>query len=262
MVQSIRDHERFEVDEGDRVHAFLGHYLQIVERFVVHPNNADHFRSLLDAHRPLLEKLATDREEGVNIEETLPEDLGKYKSTVVRLVNDFRQEPRRLMSAVQSDMKRRGFRIWSNAPAGGHYCFLYFRNESMDETRKSLGLPWWQARWSVSFGRREVKLWLEFDLKSKEARATRPVVDRITRFMKDNPVNASPGGRAKYPWTLAGNYLIAYEHPLVTDEELIATPAAEIEDATLRKLEAFLGLDWTRIETYLKCMAFDPAVRT
>ena len=55
-------------------------------------------------------------------------------------------------------------------------------------------------------------------------------------------------------------YLIAYKHTLVTDEELVATPAAEIEDVTLRKLAEFLDLDFTRIETYLKCMAFDPAV--
>ena len=58
-------------------------------------------------------------------------------------------------------------------------------------------------------------------------------------------------------WT---NYLIAYEHPLMTDEELVATPTAEIEDVTLRKLEEFLDGDFKRIETYLKCLAFDPAV--
>ena len=260
IVKSLRDHGRF-VDEGDRVRAFLGHYLEIVERFIAHPNTAnDYFRSLLDDHRPLLERLLKVREDGAeNIAEVLSEDDGKYGSTLGRLVNDFRQEPKRLRSAVQSFLKRRGFRIWSNTPAGGHWCFLYFRSNSTDETRKSLVLPWWQARWSISFGRREVTLSLEFDLTSKEAKATRPVVDRITRFMKDNPIDTSPEGRAKYSMDVRWGYLIAYEHPLMTDEELVATPAAEIEDVTLRKLAAFLDRDFRRIETYLQCLAFDPA---
>ena len=46
----------------------------------------------------------------------------------------------------------------------------------------------------------------------------------------------------------------------MTAEELSATPAAEIEDVTLSKMSGFLDVDFRRIETYLKCMAFDPAV--
>ena len=254
IVKSIRDRGRFEVAEGEKVRAFLGHYLEIVERFTVRDVGDDHFRSLLDCHRPLLDRLLKVREEGDgNLDGVLPEDLGKYGTTVGRLVNDFRQEPERLRSAVKSFLKRRGFRIWGG---GG---FLYFRNRHTDATRESLNLPWWQARWTVGFAPRWVNLSLEFALTGKEASATLPVVDRITRFMKDNPINASPEGRNKYPMEVR-TYLIAYKHTLVTDEELVATPAAEIEDVTLRKLAEFLDLDFTRIETYLKCMAFDPAV--
>ena len=38
------------------------------------------------------------------------------------------------------------------------------------------------------------------------------------------------------------------------------TTTSEIRDATLRKLKCFLEEDHSRIETYLQCMAFDPAV--
>ena len=256
IVKSIHDHGRFESDEGDRIRAFLGHYLEIVERFIVHPETAnDYFWSLLDDHRPLLERLLKNREEGVeNIEEALSDDLGKYRGTVRRLVNDFRHEPGRLRLAVKSLLKRRGFRIWG--PGG----FLYFRNHDTDETRESLNLPWWQARWTMGFAPRWVNMSLEFPLTGKEAQATRPVVDRIARFLKDNPIDTSPEGRAKYPNNVRSGYLVAYAHPLMTDEELIATPAAEIEKVALGKMAAFLDQDFTRVEAYLKCLAFDPAV--
>ena len=69
------------------------------------------------------------------------------------------------------------------------------------------------------------------------------------------------GTRKKYPmdvrWTY---YLIAYEYHLMTDEDLVSTPTAEIEAVTQRKLEEFLDGDFKRIETYLKCLTFDPAV--
>lgn len=45
----------------------------------------------------------------------------------------------------------------------------------------------------------------------------------------------------------------------LTDADLSATPMSEIRDATLRQVECFLDEDYSRIETCLKCMAFEPA---
>ncbi len=231
------------------VQAFIRQYLDMVERWF--RPGGEGFKAMLDDYRPLLERLANDREEGAGkTAEVLPEDLSEYRSTVCRLVNDFRQEHLRLSSAVRSFLKRKGFQTWGR---GG---FLYFRNLATDKTRESLNLPWWQGRWTMGFAPRWVNLSLEFGL----GKGTRPVVDRIARFMKDNPIDTSPEGRAKYPVKHRSGHLIAYAHTLVTDEELMATPAAEIENVALEKMTAFLDLDFTRVETYLKCLAFDPAV--
>ena len=131
----------------------------------------------------------------------------------------------------------------------------------MEETRKSLGLSW-HPRWSIVFGRREVLLQLQIDPPKKE---WGPAVDRTIDFMKHHPIDASQGRRGRYPldrasWSV-GCFLV-YKHPLMTDADLSATPTAEITDATLRRVKSFLDEDYRRIETYLQCMAFDPAVPT
>ena len=140
-------------------------------------------------------------------------------------------------------------------PPGGRSCFLYFWNASMEDTRKSANtsFPWW----SLIFGHRGVSVSLEFRF-SKESR---PGIDRITKFMKENPIDASPEGADKYLMQIRwGSYFIVYEHALMTDEELSATPVSKTAEVTLRRMAAFLDRDFRRIETYLRCLAFDPAL--
>ena len=48
----------------------------------------------------------------------------------------------------------------------------------------------------------------------------------------------------------------------MTDADLSSTPTSEIKDATLRRVESFLDEDYSRIETYLRCMTLDPGVPT
>ena len=142
IVKSIRERERFEFDEGERVRAFLGHYLEIVERFAGQPDaGPDYFTTLLEDHGLILNKLLKEREEGVGgVDEDAPDELGTYRKTLDRL--------------------------------------------------------------------------------------------------------------------------IVYRHWLMTDDELSAIPVSEIEDVALRKIAVFLDRDFRRIETYLKCMAFDPGAAT
>ncbi len=259
IVRSLRQRESFDFDEGERVRAFLGHYLEIVESFAVQPEvNRDYFTTLLDDHRPILNRLSEEREERADgVVGYLPDDLGGYTETVDRLVSDFRQQPQQLRSAVETFLRGRGFQTRRNTPPGGRWFFLYFWNASMEEARKSLNLPW-QPRWVIAFHRREVLLQLQLDPSKEEAAG--PVVDRITRFMKENPIDAFSERRNRYPmdvpWT---GCLMVYKHPLMTDEVLSTTPVAEIQAVTLRRMSAFLERDFRRIETYLKCLAFDPA---
>ena len=83
--------------------------------------------------------------------------------------------------------------------------------------------------------------------------------------MKQHPIDTSRERKGRYPlepapWA-AGCFLV-YKHRLMTDAELSATPTSEIKDATLQRVESFLDEDYRRIETYLQCMAFEPAVPT
>ncbi len=128
----------------------------------------------------------------------------------------------------------------------------------MEETRKSLGFSSWYPRWVIIFSHREVLLQLQIDPPKKE---WGPAVDRTTEFMKQYPIDTFRERRGRYPldspW--AGCFMV-YKHLLMTDADLSATPTSEIKDATLRRVESFLAEDYRRIETYLHCMAFDPAV--
>ncbi len=131
----------------------------------------------------------TEREEGAGSDDavSLPNDPGEYRTTVDRLVNDFRQKPRNLRSDVQTFLRGRGFRTWTNTSSAYQTYYLYFSNAGMNETRKSLGLSWY-PRWSIKFGHREVSLQLQIDPPKKE---WGPAVDRITEFMKQHPIDTS-----------------------------------------------------------------------
>ena len=259
IVKSIREREQFEFDEGERVRAFLGHYLEIVERFVGQPEtDRDYFTTLLEDHRLVLNKLLKEREDGVGgVDKDGPDELGTYRKTLDRLINDFRQKPRRLRSAIQTFLKGRGFRTWTNTPPGYQWFYLYLSDPSMEATRKSLNIPW-LPRWSIILGHREVLLQLQF---TPPEEGMKPAVDRIAEFMQENPIDPSPERRERYPMDIRfGGHLVVYRHRLITDDELSAIPVSEIEDVALGKMAAFLDQDFRRIETYLKCMAFDPGV--
>ena len=261
IVDSIRERGRFQSEEGERVRAFLAHYLEVVRKLTVQPETgADYFGKLLDEHRDVLNRLLKEREEGAG-GDAAPSlnDLGEYTATVDRLVNDFRQKPRQLRSDVRTFLQGKGHRTWTKTSAAYQLYFLYFSNARMDETRKSLGFSWY-PRWVITFSHREVLLQLQIDPPKKERG---PAVDRIVDFMKQHPIDTSRERRERYPlgpapWA-AGCFLV-YEHPLMTEADLSDTPTSEIRDATLRKLQCFLEEDYCRIETYLQCMAFDPAV--
>ena len=262
IVNSIRERDRFRSEESERVRAFLGQYLEIVERLIAQPETeTNYFSTLLDDYGHVLNSLLKTREEGAGRGDValLPDDLGEYRTTVDQLVSDFRQKPRQLRSDVRAFLQARGFRTWTNTASAYQTYYLYFSNASMEETRKSLGFPWY-PRWAIIFSHREVLLQLQIDPPKKEAG---PAVDRITGFMKQHPIDASRERRGRYPlgdpWP--GCFMV-YKHSLMTDVDLSATPTSEIKDATLRRMECFLDEDYSRIETYLQCMAFAPAVPT
>ena len=95
-MDSIRQRERFPSEEGEKVRAFLGQYLEIVARLTAQPETeSDHLNVLLDEYGHVLDGLLTAREDGAGSGDavSLANDLGEYKVAVDRLVNDFRQKP-------------------------------------------------------------------------------------------------------------------------------------------------------------------------
>ena len=263
ILNAIRQHERLQSEEGDRVRAFLGHYLEVVRKLTAQPETgADDFGKLLDEQRHVLNRLLTEREEGAAGDAvSLPNDLGEYRTTVDRLVNDFRQKPRQLRSDVRTFLQGKGYRTWTKSSAAYETYYLYFTNALMDETRKKLGFSWY-PRWAIIFSRGEVLLRLQIDPPKKERG---PAVDRIVNFMKQHPIETSQDREGRYPlgpapW--AASCFLVYQHYLITEADVSDTPTSEIRDATLRKVKCFLEEDYCRIETYLQCLAFDPAVPT
>ncbi len=202
-MDSIRQRERFESEEGKKVRTFLGQYLEIVARLAERPETeSDYFGTLLDDYGHVLNELLTEREKGFGSgdEVSSANDLGEYKMTVDRLVNDFRQKPRQLRSDVQAFLRGRGFRTWSNTSTAYQLYYLYFSNARMEETRKSLGVPW-HPRWVIVFSHREVVLQLQIDPSKKD---WGPAVDRIIGFMKQHPIDPSQGRRGGTRWTARG----------------------------------------------------------
>ena len=262
IVDSIREHERLQSEQGEGVRVFLGQYLEIVGRLTAQAETgADYFATLLDHYEHVLNKLLKERDEGADGGDTVSaaNDLGEYMATVDRLVNDFRQKPRQLRSDVRTFLQGEGFRTRTKTSAAYQLYYLYFSNARMDETRKSLGLSWY-PRWVIVFSRRQVSLQLQLDPPKQERG---PAFDRIMEFMKQHPIDTSRERRYLLgPDPSEAVRFMVYKHRLMTDDDLSDTPTSEIKDTTLRKVKCFLEEDYRRIETYLQCLAFDPAVPT
>ena len=131
----------------------------------------------------------------------------------------------------------------------------------MDIATRALG-AYGSFQWAIIFSRREVFVQLQFCNLDKN---TKPVVDRITEFMRGTPVDSSGLGKVRYPMEIpwAGCFHV-YKHFLFTDEDLSDMSTSTIRRQALQKMKRFLDGDenrvgdYRRIEDYFKCLAFDP----
>ena len=262
IVSSLLLGPRFPSSE---VRTFIGHYLKVIDRITSPPvTETDYFGKLLDEHGPALHRLAEKREEDAGIVDQEPFGThATYKNPVDRLLRDFRQEPRRLRSDVRTFLEDagRGFRTWTNDQSRHSTYYLYFTNAAMDMATRALGV-YGSFQWAIIFSRREVFVQLQFCNLDKN---TKPVVDRITEFMRGTPVESSGLGKVRYPMEIpwAGCFHV-YKHCLFTDEDLSDMSTSTIRRQALQKMKRFLDGDenrvgdYRRIEDYFKCLAFDP----
>ena len=238
---------------------FVEQYLEIVDRMLRPRDQQASFDALVVQHHDLLMKLVTEREEGLQkMRRELDAQHAECGSTLDRLLDDLRQEPVDLRSQVKRYLHGQGFKTkmtgrLKGARRGG--LWLSFSNVNMDEINERLNAEG-PLEWTMSFTHRRVELGLYFPLKNKR-NDERPVLDRLQKFMVENPIARHRAER--YP--LEGNWFCVYRHPLMTDEELAATPLSRMKVETLERMERFFADDYRTIEGYLKCLAFDPLGR-
>ena len=238
----------------------VGQYLEIVDRMLRPRDQQASFDALAARHHALLTRLVTEREKRLQkARQELDAQRAEYGSTVDRVLNDFRQEPADLRAQVKRYLHGHGFKTriggkLKGAREGG--LWLYFSTASMDEINEKLDAEG-PLQWSMSFTPRRVELGLYFPWKHKINDA-RPVLDRLQKFMIDNPIDRERAER--YP--LEGKrWFCVYRHPLMINEELATTPLSRLKVEGLERMDRFLADDYRTIDGYLRCLAFDPLGR-
>ena len=238
--------------EREEVAAFVRQYLVAVGRLIGPQEHDDHyFRKLLTGHQSLLRHmfgvLVNDGEDKVG--ETVPDRHAHYRATVVRLVRDFGQEPKRLREAVRQMLTDRGMATTITSSKGKRAFWLYWGLEEAE----ALGIDGWCIRWCIDFQYREVRALLEVPSYGHEE-----MVNRILAFMRETPVDRRL--RDRYPMrSKEFNYFDIYSHQLVGDDILSGRSTAAVTEAVLREVANFLDSedsDYKRIRDYFKCLAF------
>ena len=238
--------------EREEVAAFVRQYLVAVGRLIgPEEHDSDYFRKLLDGHQSLLrhmfEVLVNDGDDKVGA--TLPDRHAHYRGTVVRLVRDFGQEPKRLREAVRQMLKNRGMATTITSARGGGEWYL---NWDLEEA-ETLGIGGGCFRWVIAFLYREVRAWLWIPPHCRGE-----PVNRILAFLRETPVDRRH--RDRYPMAGAGyGYFGIYSHRLVGDDILSGRSTAAVTEEVLREVQGFLDSedsDYKRIRDYFKCLAF------
>ena len=118
----------------------------------------------------------------------------------------------------------------------------------------------WSLNWSIGFSPGGVTVTLKFPSRFKAA-----AKDNVIRFMQENPIERwLPPGEADRYLTESmdkefGN-LIAYRNNLLDSKNLAGLSFRESTELLRKKLDEFFarGSDYDRIETWFRCLAFDP----
>ncbi len=246
-VQQCIERVRDSVDsENAEIRSFLSQYLDVVKRLTTSSGiERNYFTKLVDAHRPILKKLLKEMTQEQE-EQLLLKDISRdHRATIERLVSDFGREPKRLGRSIQAFLKTTrgmGTRLLPNK-----YGTEFWLSWRMDDVAKALGIEW-RIRWELAFSYRGVQANLYFELNRK----TRPVIERIEKFMREEGVATD-----KLTWEWQENYVYVYRHPLV-NEEMLSTPFVEVEKATREKVDEFLESEYRTVQGYFKCLAFGP----
>ena len=240
----------------EEVAAFIRQYLVAVGRLIgPDESDADYFRKLLDDHHSLLKNMSgVLGEEGGEhkVRAMVPERHAHYRDTVVRLVNDFGQEPERLRSEVRDLLTSRGIATTITASKGKACLWLSW--DLQEAQGLGLGGTGGHIYWVLEFALRSVVVKLEAFPGRRDA------VDRIVACMRNTPVDRHR--RDRYPMKAgAFGYFDFYRHQLVGDDVLSGRSTTAVTEAVRQAVDEFLDAedsDYTRINDYFRCLAFRP----
>ncbi len=229
------------------VRSFVPQYREVVER-IIHPGGRI-VEKLLDMFAPTLKRLSE-----ANGAAAIKQVDESRRETLRELVGAFRQRPAEQRSEIEEYLKSKGFK--TTRTGRGSARWLTWESREGVRILKSAG----SLNWSIGFSPGGVTVSLSFPPWIKGT-----VKDNVIRFMKENPIERwlPPGEADRY---LTGNmdeeygYLAAYSNRLLDSGDLAGLSFRESTELLRVKLDEFFaqGSDYDRIETFLRCLAFDP----
>ena len=122
------------------VETFVQQYLELLERQFGFTEGGD-FRALLDDHHPILEKLLRllERDGADSVGGKVPEDRDEYRKALVRLVQESRQDPKRLRKEMADYLNSKGYKTQFVAFAPKWYSVNWTDSE-LEKTSRNLVL--------------------------------------------------------------------------------------------------------------------------
>ena len=245
--------------QSSSVRTFVRQYLGVVAKWL-RPAGAEGFRALLENHRSVLTKMRQilDQHGDDGIRGEVPGDLVDYRDTLVRLVQESRQDPKHVRRVVARYLRGRGCKTRSSNNPKRTYYWLRWTDASLIQVSRNLGGEPESLAWSMTFTHQGV--WVGFYLYQhpKRDQEEGALVDRLKRFIQATPINRqNPGhyslmGRG-YGWERV------YFEQLLSNDEVAEMAAPEVTEETVLRLEQFMDSDeseYRRICDYFQCLTF------
>ena len=228
------------------VRSFVPQYREVVER-IIRPGERI-VEKLLEMHARTLGWLSEPNGEAAieQVDESRREALRE-------LVGAFRQRPAEQRSEVEEYLKSKGFTT-TRTGRGSARWLTWWSIEGARALKSDRSLYW-----SIEFSPGGVTVKFGFPPWIKGT-----AKKNVIRFMQENPIERwlPPGEAGRYlmehPEEEYG-YLIAYRNHLLDSRDLADLSFRESTELLRKKLDEFFApdSDYDRIETYLRCLAFD-----
>ena len=248
------------------VEAFVRQYRELLERQFGFTEGG--VRSLLDDHRPILEKMIRllDKDGADSVWEKVPEDRTEYRDALVRLVQESRQDPKQLRKAMANYLKSRGCETWlSQTHKAPKWYSVNWRDRELEETSRLLSGASNFLNWSMTFTHRNVSVgFYLYPYRPGKKQENPSLLDRLIRFMKDTPIDRLETDKYRIKDMGEGCHRV-YHQPILSKDEFADMSVFENRDEGLRRLKDFMDSnesDYRRIDDYFRCLAFKLDVST